>query len=56
MSRYLAVLLALSLSACGMKGALQLPPGTPPEPILGNPKPAQPGAKDVSTDQKRSSE
>ena len=59
MSKYLAVLLVTSLSACGMKGALQLPPGPPPEPILGNPKPAKPAApaaNDVSTDQKRSSQ
>ncbi|MBS1189216.1 MAG: hypothetical protein H6R10_1008 [Rhodocyclaceae bacterium] len=58
MSKYLIVLLAASLSACGMKGSLELPPGPPPEPLLGNAKsakPAEPAAKDVSTDKNRSS-
>ena len=59
MSKYIAVLLVASLSACGMKGALELPPGPPPDPILGKPKPAKPAepvANDVSTDKNRSSQ
>lgn len=65
MSRYIIVLLAIGLSACGMKGSLQLPPGPPPEPLLGNPKPvskpapaksAGQAAEDVSTDKNRTSE
>lgn len=47
MSRIAAVLIIVSLAGCGMKGPLVLPPGPPPEPLLGNPKPAP--AKDVST-------
>jgi predicted small lipoprotein YifL len=58
MSRIAAVVLSFSLAACGMKGPLELPPGTAPEPLLGNPKatkPApKPGASDVSTDIKTS--
>lgn len=51
MSRLLVILVAAGLSACGMKGSLMLPPGPPPEPVLGNPKPATPAGtpKDVST-------
>lgn len=56
MSKYLAVLLVASLSACGMKGSLELPPGPPPEPLLGKLKPAQPSSKDVSTDKNQSSQ
>jgi len=29
------------LSACGMKGSLEYPPGPPPEPLLGYPKPVK---------------
>ena len=63
MSQILAVFLTLSLAACGMRGPLVMPPGPPPEPLFGNPKPAPaatPAAKatpvtdDVSTDQKTS--
>ena len=53
MSRIAAVLLLLSLAACGARGALVLPPGPVPEPLLGYPKaPAKPVATrpDVSTD------
>ncbi len=60
MLRLPALLLAAScLSACGMKGSLELPPGPPPEPLLGHPRPAakpaatpkgEAGTKDVSTD------
>jgi len=46
MSRIAALLIILSLSACGMKGQLERPPGSAPEPLLGNAKPA---AKNVST-------
>jgi len=37
------------LSACGMKGSLELPPGPPPEPLLGNPKPVKPTATTKNT-------
>lgn len=57
MSRIAAVMIILSLAACGMKGPLVLPPGPAPEPLLGNPKPNAPTKKqpaqtgaDVSTD------
>lgn len=60
MSRIVAILLAASLSACGMKGPLELPPGPPPEPLLGGApsplqhkqraKPAPKDVKDGSTD------
>ena len=63
MSRILAVFLTLSLAACGMRGMLVLPPGPPPEPLFGNPKPApvipakaDAGVSDVSTDQKTSTQ
>ncbi|MEY2631454.1 MAG: hypothetical protein RIR00_108, partial [Pseudomonadota bacterium] len=46
MSRIAALLIILSLAACGMKGKLERPPGTAPEPLLGSAKPA---LKDVST-------
>jgi len=46
MSRIAALLIILSLAACGMKGRLERPPGPAPEPLLGNAKPA---TKDVST-------
>jgi len=56
MSRIAAVLIILSLAACGRKGPLQLPPGPAPEPLLGTQKPAKPAVKpaepiaaDVST-------
>lgn len=45
MSRIAALLIVLSLAACGTKGSLELPPGPAPEPLLGNGKPA---AADVS--------
>ncbi len=57
MSRIAAVMIILSLAACGMKGPLVLPPGPATEPLLGNPKPNVPAKKqpaqtgaDVSTD------
>ena len=65
MSQILAVFLTLSLAACGMRGPLVMPPGPPPEPLFGNPKPAPvatpeakavPAASDVSTDQKPSTQ
>jgi len=46
MSRIAALLIILSLAACGMKGQLERPPGPAPEPLLGNGKAT---AKDVST-------
>jgi predicted small lipoprotein YifL len=46
MSRIAALLIILSLAACGMRGPLERPTGPAPEPLLGNAKPA---AKDVST-------
>lgn len=61
MLRLAALLLALAagsqLTACGLKGPLMLPPGPPPEPLFGTPKPpVQPAAKplpaDVSTPRK----
>jgi len=48
-----------------MRGPLVLPPGPPPEPLFGNPKPAPaatpdakatPATDDVSTDQKTSTQ
>ncbi|WP_139326270.1 LPS translocon maturation chaperone LptM [Azonexus hydrophilus] len=44
MSRIAAVLIILSLAACGMKGPLELPPQAG--------KPASAGAGDVSTAQR----
>ena len=59
MPRLPALLLATFVAACGSRGPLVLPPGPPPEPLLGNPrpapaKPAAPatGDADVNTDQK----
>jgi predicted small lipoprotein YifL len=57
MSRFAALLIILSLAACGMKGQLERPSGPVPEPLFGNPKtapatktqPAKTGS-DVSTD------
>jgi len=46
MSRIAALLIILSLAACGMKGQLERPPGSAPEPLLGN---ATSAAKNVST-------
>ncbi|PKO86360.1 MAG: cell envelope biogenesis protein OmpA [Betaproteobacteria bacterium HGW-Betaproteobacteria-12] len=46
MSRIAALLIVLSLAACGMKGSLELPPGPAPEPLLGSDKTT---AADVST-------
>jgi len=37
------VALAFSVSACGLKGGLVMPPGPASEPVLGHPKP--PAAK-----------
>lgn len=62
MSRLLAILLAASLSACGMKGGLERPPGPPREPLLGNKPGAAPAPapavtpEDVSTDPKARSQ
>ena len=36
----LSALLALTLTACGTRGGLVLPPGPPPPPLFGNPPPA----------------
>ncbi|MDD2883803.1 MAG: lipoprotein [Dechloromonas sp.] len=47
MSRIAALLITLSLAACGMKGPLELPPGPHPEPLLGSGQKAT--AKNVST-------
>ncbi|MDD2665202.1 MAG: lipoprotein [Dechloromonas sp.] len=53
MSRIAAVMIILSLAACGMKGSLELPAGPAPEPLLGG-KPGlpakKPGPADGSTD------
>jgi len=46
MSRIAALLIILSLAACGMKGRLERPPGPAPEPLLSSGKAA---VKDVST-------
>jgi predicted small lipoprotein YifL len=46
MSRIAALMIVLSLTACGMKGSLVLPPGPAPEPLLGSGKTTAP---DVST-------
>ena len=65
MTRILAALLTLGLAGCGMKGPLEMPPGPPPAPLFGNPKPAPakipetktaPASSDVSTDQKPSTQ
>jgi hypothetical protein len=57
MPRLTAILLATLVAACGSRGTLVLPPGPPPTPILGYPKPtpAKPqappaDAPDVNTD------
>ncbi|MDR1996577.1 lipoprotein [Azonexus sp.] len=47
MSRIAALLIVLSLAACGTKGLLELPPGPAPQPLLSGSK--QPVAADVST-------
>jgi len=55
MSKIIAIVLSLSLAACGMKTALVMPAGPAPDPVLGNPPSAkQPkaNAPDVSTDTK----
>ncbi|MCL2636020.1 MAG: lipoprotein [Betaproteobacteria bacterium] len=46
MSRIAALLIVLSLAACGTKGPLERPTGPAPQPLLGGGKPA---AADVST-------
>lgn len=69
MSKYTVALIlagaAICLTACGMKGSLELPPGPPPEPLLGNrkpapkpapTKPADAASKDGSTDKNPSSQ
>ena len=61
MTRLFALLLLSPLTACGMKGALELPPGPPPEPLLGTAKATVPASsnavpKDLSTDYKRPSQ
>ena len=64
MSRFITILFCLGLGACGMKTALQLPPGPAQEPLLGNPKsaastanrPSATTAGDVSTDKKTHSQ
>ena len=45
MSRIAAVLIILSLAACGLKGSLERPAGPAPEPLLGG----KPAGKDGST-------
>jgi|GEM_PF-5369617 len=35
---FIISLLLAGIAACGTKGSLQLPPGPPPEPLLGNAK------------------
>jgi predicted small lipoprotein YifL len=61
MNKFLTILLAavtaLFIAACGTKGPLTPPPGPAPEPLLGNPKPAQAippqnTVSDLSTDPK----
>lgn len=55
MSRIVAALLVIlayfGLTACGMKGPLEFPPGPAPAPILGHPQKAtaKTGSADVST-------
>jgi predicted small lipoprotein YifL len=57
MPRLLAILLATTVSACGMRGPLVLPPGPAPEPVLGSifkqtparPQPPATGQGDGST-------
>jgi predicted small lipoprotein YifL len=46
MSRIAALLMILSLAACGTKGPLELPPGPAPQPILSG---SQNVAADVNT-------
>ncbi len=46
MSRIAALLIFLSLAACGTKGSLELPPGPPSPPLFGG---GQLPAADVST-------
>jgi len=38
----LVATLTISISACGMRGSLVMPPGPAPEPVLGNRKSAPP--------------
>lgn len=56
MFRFAAVLITLSLAACGMKGSLELPAGPAPSPLLGpyktNAAPEKSKAADVSMDNK----
>jgi predicted small lipoprotein YifL len=60
MTKIFAILLVFTLSACGYRGPLLLPPGPAPEPLLGTPKPAKPAPtkpteSDISTTQKATS-
>lgn len=55
MLRILVFALATLLAGCGLKRPLDLPPGPPPEPLLGKStlRPAAPETKaDVSTEKK----
>lgn len=64
--RHLTPIIALFLAGCGLRGPLEMPPGPPPEPILGWPggkppaipleNPMGPGIELVKPQQDRSGE